>query len=230
MLYLLQRAFLACALIVTSAAYGAEVSALPQIVPDEVEGLALPELEARVAKGDLKAQAQLGARYGRGAGVAVDLPKAIALIADAAEKDEPTAQYYLGLSYMTGAGVEQDLTRARAWYEKSAKHDHAGAQYQLGVMMTSGQGGFEQDPAAAVPYILKSANQGYMPAALRMGEMYQSGYGVEKSYELAALWFRRILKTGYHKAAAVRLAVLIDTEAVKQEPGDPGTPTFSQPK
>lgn len=230
MVRLLFQALFACTLFLASAALAADVTSLPPIPPEDVEGLSVKSLEARVAKGDLKAQAELGARYGRGDGVTANLPKAIQLIEGAAGKGNPTAQYYLGLSYAAGAGVKQDLARAASWLEKAAKQDHPGAQFELGKIITVGQGGLTADPKAGADYILKSATQGYIPAAFLLGEMYQSGIGVDLSYELAAFWYRRILKTAHHNGATARLAVLIDTEKVKWQPGDPSAAPASNAK
>jgi len=217
-------ALLALTLLAAPQVQAAEITALPQIVPDEVEGLTVKQLEERIAGGDLKAQAELGARYGRGADVPPDLRKAITLIEEAAVKDEANAQYYLGTAYQNGMGVAQDLSRAVIWYEKAASHNHAGAQFALALMITTGQGGLTADPTAAMPYVRKAAEQGFLPAAMRMGLIYQEGLGVDPDPEAAAYWYRRILRGGDHKPAWISLIFLIEQKGVKILPGDPVLP------
>ena len=215
------RLLIAFALLVTQMASAAEVTPLPQIVPDEVEALDAGQLRARANRGDLKAQAELGARYARGAGVTVDLPRAISLFERAAGKNDANAQYYLGTAYAAGAGVKQDVAQAARLFAKAADQGHAGGQLALAVIMTNGEGGLKADPAAAAALVLKAAEQGYIPAAYRMAQLYIAGLGVERNTEEAALWYRRILKTTDHMPSHAGLVALIDTREAKWQPGDP---------
>ena len=224
MLNHVSRALIAFTFLTASAAQGAEVAPLPPIVPDEVEKRDVAELDARAAKGDLKAMAELGARYARGAGVTVDLPKAISLFERAANKNEANAAYYLGTAYYGGLGVKNDPKKAAHWFGNAAEQGHAGAQYSLGVMMAAGQGGLKADPSRAAAYILKSAEQGYFPAAFRMAQLHIAGLGAARDTEQAAHWYRRVLKTGEHQPSAVGLITLIETKEAKWQPGDPGAP------
>lgn len=231
MLRIFFRALLPFALLVAPAAQGAaqrapqetEVLSLPPIVQDEVELLNLDQLKARSAKGDLKAQAELGARYARGAGVPADMAKAVPLFEQAAKKGGANAQYYLAQAYDLGAGVKQDKAQAAHWFGKAAAQNHAGGQYSLGIMMTDGQGGLKADPKAAAAMVRKAANQGYLPAAYRLSQLYIAGLGVERNPEMAAHWLRRILKGGIHPPAAASLEVLIQTGEVAWRAGDPGS-------
>lgn len=218
------RALLAFALVVASAAHGADVTPLPRIMPDDVEQLTVAQLDARAAAGDLKAQAELGARYARGAGTEVDLQKAVSLFEAASRKNEANAQYYLGTAYLTGTGVKQDPAQAARWFKKAAAKGHAGAQYSLGVMMAGGEGGLKADPKSAAAHVLKSAEQGFIPAAFRMAQLHIAGMGVPRDTERAADWYRRILKTQSHNPSFAGLTVLIETREAKWQPGDPTSP------
>lgn len=222
MLRLVSRAIFVCALFLSSAILAAEISPLPVIAQEEVEKLTIDQLTASSAKGDAKAQAELGARYARGDGVPVDTKKAISLFEQSVKKNEPNGQYYLGTAYNMGVGVKQDATKAAHWFGKAAANNHAGGQYALGVMMTTGQGGLKTDPKAAAALVLKSAEQGYVPAAFRISQLHIAGIGVEKDTGKAAYWLRRILKGGENQAAAASLVTLIETGTVKWQPGDPG--------
>ena len=213
--------FIAFALLATHAATSAEVTPLPQIVADEVEALDINQLRSRANRGDINAQAELGARYARGAGITVDLPRAISLFEKAASKKNANAQYYLATAYAAGTGVKQDATRAARLFAKAVDQGHAGAQLALAVMITNGEGGQKADPAAAVGLVRKSAEQGYVPAAYRMAQLYIAGLGVERNTEEAALWYRRILKTTDHVFSRAGLITLIETREAKWQPGDP---------
>ncbi len=186
-----------------------------------LQDLTIAELEARMAKGDLRAQAELGARYGRGDGVPSDVPKAIALLKDAAAKNEPDAMHWLATAYTNGVGVEKSATQAALLYEQAALKGHRESQYTLGVMISTGQAGFAADWKAAIPYFRRSAEQKLPMAEFMMGYAYQQGYGVETNPETAASWYRRALSRGPHINAQFNLARMIGQNLVKALPGDP---------
>lgn len=186
-----------------------------------LQKLTIAELEARMAKGDLRAQAELGARYGRGDGVEADIPKAITLLKDAAAKDEPDAIHWLATAYTNGVGVEKNATQAALLYEQAALKGHRESQYIMGVMISTGQAGFSPDWRAAIPYFLKSAEQKLSVAEFMMGYAYQLGHGVVADPETAAYWYRRTLSRGPHINAQYNLAKMLGDGLVKAVPGDP---------
>jgi hypothetical protein len=224
------RAAIFCALLLAPWVNAAEIAPLPAIAPDSVEGLTIAQLEEQSGRGDLKARAELGARYARGAGVSADLKKAVSLFEQAAKKGEPNAQYYLGTAYDRGAGVKKDPAQAARWFGTAASQNHAGGQYALGVMMTDGQGKLKADPKAAAELVAKAAEQGFYPAAIRMAGLYITGIGVPRDPEKAAYWYRRILKTRPDQQATVGLITLIETKEVKWQPGDPGSAPSEAPQ
>lgn len=186
-----------------------------------LQALTIAELESRMAKGDLRAQAELGARYGRGDGVPSDVPKAIALLKDAAAKNEPDAMHWLATAYTNGVGVEKSETQAALLYEQAALKGHRESQYMMGVMISTGQAGFSADWKAAIPYFRKSADQNLPVAEFMMGYAYQLGNGVDTNPEVAAAWYRRALSRGPHITAQYNLARMIGQNLVKPLPGDP---------
>jgi len=186
-----------------------------------VQALTIAELEARMAKGDLRAQAELGARYGRGDGVPSDVPKAIALLKDAAAKNEPDAMHWLATAYTNGVGVEKNETQAALLYEQAALKGHRESQYMMGVMISTGQAGFSADWKAAIPYFRKSADQNLPVAEFMMGYAHQMGNGVKTDPEAAAYWYRRTLSRGPHIHAQANLAIMLGQDLIKPVPGDP---------
>lgn len=199
----------------------ASASAAESRTPQTVEKMTIAELEARMAKGDLKAQAELGARYGRGAGVEANVTKAIELLKDAAAKGEADAIHWLGTAYTNGVGVEKSETEARSMYEQAARKGHKESQYILGVMISTGQAGFTPDWKPAIPYFKKSADQGFALAEFMMGYAYQLGFGVKANPETAAYWYRRNLGHGPNAKAEYNLAKMLGKNLIKAKPGDP---------
>jgi uncharacterized protein len=200
---------------------GPNVSASVSHQAPLLEKKTIGELEQLMKQGDLHAQAELGARYGRGDGVQADVPKAIALLKDAAAKNNPDAQHWLATAYTNGVGVEKDEVQASLLYEKAAQQGHKEAQYIMGNMIAMGQSGFAQSWTGALPYFQKSADQRFPFAEYMMGFMHQMGYGVERNPETAAYWYRRTLSHSQNIRAQYNLAVLIGEGLVKPETGDP---------
>lgn len=186
-----------------------------------VRSLPLEDLERRVAGGDLSAQAELGARYGRGEGVPQNIDKAMELIRAAAEKNNLDALYYLGLSYATGTGVPKNEVQAVLFFENAADRGHPAAQYMLGSMISQGKGGIEQNWPAAISYFWHAADSGYIPAEFALGYAYQEGLGTPRNVTAAAYWYRRTESRMRHKGAEQNLLKLIDSGEIERQPGDP---------
>ncbi len=207
-----------------SEAGGTVISAAERNRPSSMGTMTIAELEARVAQGDLRAQAELGARYGRGDGVETDVPKAIALLQDAAGKNDPDAQHWLGTAYSAGVGVEKNAVQAAQLYEKAALQGHPEAQYMMGVLISEGQAGFSPSWPGAFAYFWRSADQGFPPAEFMMGYIYQEGKGVDANPQIAAYWYRRTVGRAPNPRAAFNLAALIGQGLVEWKPSDPVEP------
>jgi TPR repeat protein len=200
------------------------LSAAELHVPPAMEKMTIADLEARMAQGDLRAQAELGARFGRGDGVPADVPKAISLLQDAAAKNDPDAQHWLATAYATGTGVEKNESWAALLYEKAALQGHREAQYTMGVLISSGQAGFSASWSGAFPYFWKSADQGFAPAEFMMGYIYQEGKAVDVNPTAAAYWYRRTISRAPNAKAAFNLARMIGQGLVTWLPTDPIEP------
>lgn len=101
---------------------------------------ALKEFRPLAAKGDARAQFELGYMYERGKGVPQDYKESLSWFRKSAEQGNVSAQFYLGQRYDIGNGVPQDYTEAASWYRKSAEQGGALAQIHLGLLYELGQG------------------------------------------------------------------------------------------
>ena len=192
--------------------------------PREEAHLLLPELERRVAAGDIKAQTELGARYGQGYGVAQDIPKAISLLSAAAAKNDPDAQYFLGTAYSSGLGVPYNEAQAFTLYEQAAAQGNAPANFMVATSIIYGKGGIAPSWSGGMKYLWASAVKGYPPAMVLLGAAYQDGAGVDANPRAAAYWYRRTLSYLQDVRAIYNLRALINGQSVAWEPGDPGEP------
>ena len=215
--------FLSCCFVAIALASCAAGTSAPDTLQaaDELTQLTVAELEHRTAAGNTRAQAELGARYGKGDGVEQDYEKAIEILKDAASKGESEAEFFIGTAYYSGLGVPRSEVEAVMWFEKAASKGHASAQYWLAVLIKDGRGGISANWEAAVPLLWQSATQGYADAEFLLGYAYQMGAGVDKSPAAAAYWYRRTLSKAYNIRAEFNLALLIRGGDVEWRPGDP---------
>lgn len=84
-------------------------------------------------------------------------------------------------------------------FEKILAKAEAGereAQFQTGLAYETGLG-VDADPAEAVRWYAKAANQGGAAAQNNLGGMYLRGLGVAQNDEEAFLWYQRAAAEGY---------------------------------
>jgi TPR repeat protein len=81
-----------------------------------------------------------------------------------------------------------------------------GAAYVTGMNMGTGQRSQQNQPLG-FQYMLKAAEQGYVPAQAAVGTLYAAGTGVAQNFAEAAKWYRKAAEAG-HVQAAANLAIL----------------------
>ncbi|MDD5385141.1 MAG: tetratricopeptide repeat protein [Gallionella sp.] len=125
--------------------------------PSADSAAALKEFKPLAAKGDARAQFELGYMHERGKGVPQDYVEAASWYRKSAEQGNASAQFHLGQMYDIGKGAPQDYTEAASWYRKSAEQGGTLAQIHLGFLYEFGQG---------VPVDMIQAYKWYSLAAL----------------------------------------------------------------
>ncbi|TXJ02059.1 MAG: sel1 repeat family protein, partial [Aquabacterium sp.] len=94
---------------------------------------------------------------------------------------------------------------------------HADAQYNLGVMYDNGQG-VDKDPAQAVDWYRKAAEQGHTRAQVNLGVMYENGQGVGKDPTQAVDWHLKAAEQG-DALAQFNVGVMYDNgQGVDKDP------------
>ena len=73
------------------------------------------------------------------------------------------------------------------------------AQNNLGILFRRGLG-VTKDPAAAIEWYRKAADQGFAKAQYNLGLMYKQGEGVNKDMKQAISWYTRAAENGYARA------------------------------
>ncbi len=101
---------------------------------------AIEKFSAAAARGDAKAQYNLGVMHGQGQGTPQDFGRAERFFTQSAEQGFAQAQVALGLMFSEGRGVSRDDSQALTWYRKAAQQGNAWAQFALGSMYYAGRG------------------------------------------------------------------------------------------
>jgi V8-like Glu-specific endopeptidase len=124
---------------------------------------ALGRLSPLAAKGDARAQFDIGFMHAYGWGVPRDPAAAIPWYRKAADQGLAVAQHSLGLAFVNGDGVRPDDAEAARWFARAAAQGFAQAQFMLGMLSLDGRG-VAKDPVQGYAFIVMSAQGGVRSA------------------------------------------------------------------
>ncbi|HEX3572906.1 MAG TPA: tetratricopeptide repeat protein [Acidobacteriaceae bacterium] len=153
-------------------------------------------------RGDVEAEAKLGALYMRGRGVPQDYAAGLAWYRKAAGQGSATAEVGLAAAYYYAAGVSADYAEAFRWYKKAADQGNSQGESGLAYLYQHGDG-VTRDYDAALRWYRKAADNGSAAAEYRIGYMYYYGEGVPSDRAEANRWFAKAAAAGYVDAQRV---------------------------
>lgn len=152
-------------------------------------------IQAAAARGDAKAQYELGNHYEK---VNADA-KAAEYWHKSAEQGYAPAQTALGSAYGRGVGVGMDIANAVMWYRKAAGQGYAVAEFAMGNFYAQGTG-VTNDLTQAIQWWKKAAAQNYAGAEAALGELHvfpPNQYGTNcLNYPEGLRWLRRAAAHG----------------------------------
>jgi len=125
---------------------------------------ALRRLSPLAAKGDARAEFDVGFMHAYGWGVARNPAEAMAWYRKAAEQGLAVAQHFLGLAYFNGEGVRPDGVEAARWFARAAAQGFAQGQFMLGLMTLDGRC-VPKDPVQGYALIVMAGRGGVRSAA-----------------------------------------------------------------
>ena len=153
---------------------------------------------ARPARGNAKAQNNLGLMYTRGEGVAQNYAAAVDWYRKAAAQGFAKAITNLGVMYENGFGVTQDEDEARRLYRLGGRQAADASETALD------RARFLHDAKASDPRALAAAAaRGDAKAQFDLGLRYARGLGVPQDYVLGYMWLN--LSAAHGLADAIRL-------------------------
>jgi localization factor PodJL len=166
----------------------APVSPAAQLVPTRLAAPPVDKVVQLASAGNPAALAILGLRALDGTGRPVNLPEAVRLLTQAAEKGQAVAQYRLGTLYERGQGVTPDPVKAAHWYELSASQGNRKAMHNLAVSYASGANG-KKNMAESARWFAKAASLGLSDSQFNLAVLYERGDGVPQSLLDAYKWY-----------------------------------------
>jgi TPR repeat protein len=143
--------------------------------------------------------------YESGSGVEKDDAQAVIWYRKAAELGSLSAMVVLANKYQNGDGIKKDETQAQSWLRKLSQTAEAGGAGTMRGLANEYAHPFsaaklKPDYAKAAEWYRKAAEAGNLFSMLSLGDMYQSGRGVEKDPAQAVGWYRRAANAGYTQA------------------------------
>ncbi|MBL9211834.1 MAG: sel1 repeat family protein [Opitutaceae bacterium] len=120
----------------------------------------LKELQQAVAKGNPKAEAQLGEMLLRGDGVPADEARGVTLLEKAARAGHSAAAFRIGMLLAHGErGVTKDPDRALAYFRAGAAGGEKEAFFNIGAAYTNGLG-VKRDYGEALGWLIVARQKG----------------------------------------------------------------------
>ena len=129
----------------------------------------------------------LGWMFLNGLGVSKDIPKALALFQNAAQRGNSTAMVNLGNYYEFQEPA--DYKSAAHWYRLAAEHGNEKGIFNYANMLHHGKGVRKNRPKAFALFSQLYENR-KAGAAFYMGLYHEEGYVVEQDYEKAREYYR----------------------------------------
>jgi localization factor PodJL len=139
-------------------------------------------------------------------GTAVNLPDAVRLLTEAAQKGQAVAQYRLATLYERGQGVAPNPALAARWYQMAAARGNRKAMHNLAVSYANGAAG-KKDMTEAARWFAQAAALGLADSQFNLAVLYETGAGVPQSWAQAYKWYA-IAASGGDGEARTRSAAL----------------------
>ena len=113
-------------------------------------------------------------------------------------KDHAEARYFIGCFYNYGIIVNTDLAEAVFYYMGASELNHHLALDVLGTHIFARGAAYHEEAAG---YYLRAAELGDYIAQANIAALYESGYGVDMSWEVAKGWYEKAALQGHWESA-----------------------------
>jgi TPR repeat protein len=124
-----------------------------------------------------------------------DVPTAIKLWTDLAQKGHLDSQLTLGKLYSNASAGSLDYQAAVKWYEEAAALGHLDSQCTLGDLYSTNKLG-APDFAAAAKWYTGAAELGHAKSQINLGKLHRDGHLGPPDYQAALKWFTKATEQG----------------------------------
>ncbi|HHC29438.1 MAG TPA: sel1 repeat family protein [Rhodobacterales bacterium] len=166
---------------------------------------AIAHFKAAAEMGDPAGMTTLALMHRVGKGVPRDPARMVALLQKAADAGYHFAQYRLAQTYLNGDGIAgrrddslgiPDTAKAVELYKAAAQAGNITAALELAALYGDPNSGVPQDPVEQARLTLMASRAGQLEATAAMGVLYETGQGVARNPEVAALLYVKALESG----------------------------------
>jgi len=127
-------------------------------------------------------------------------PLALELLQPLSDAGNADAQYALGSMYGMGKGVERDRAMSMELIKKSADQNNLDAVERYVAAYAFMPGADDAEVDAVIERGLKlyraESEKGNTKAMVKLGGMYEMGFGVPESYDEAIAWYKKAAELG----------------------------------
>lgn len=180
--------------------------------------LALKHYERAAALNHAASQNNLAVLISGSEGVALDIPRAISLLASSHSQGVVEATSNLAHRYWQGLGVNKDQAYAAKLMMDAAQRGYSPAMMSLAQMYELGEG-VQRDLTTAVRWYETAANANEQLAKVRLFYLYGEGLGVSKNVEKAEQILRNAVVNGSVDAKH-ELAIAIRRKLIAPKQGE----------
>jgi hypothetical protein len=156
-------------------------------------------IRVQAEKGLASSQYNLGRMYELGIKVPIDKTQALAWYKKAALQGYPDAEYRLAIALLYGSAAMRDERRGKKWLAAAAKHDHPVAK-NLFANFVDESGARHHNTSIVVNWYMERALAGEAEAALRLGRIFEHGWGATVNTREARSWYKRASLLGAQQA------------------------------
>lgn len=120
-----------------------------------------------------------------------DYEQAFPIYLAMAQAGHREAQIFIGWQYQHGLGVTPDENTAGYWFTQAALQHSAEAEFCLARLAAA-----RRDFDGAFRHYSTAADQGYSPALIRLGWIYETGRSVPADRERAMAYYKQAAQAG----------------------------------
>jgi uncharacterized protein len=177
----------------------------------------LASVQVLAEAGDTHAQAQMGAAYLRGKGIAVNRAKSLSWLEKSAAGGDSEGQYLLAEYYAFNGKSKEDFHKAADLFRQSSDQGCLASLFYLGALTAKGSV-VPKNTDEGIRMITKAAEGGDALAQVWMGSSLITGDGMSKNTNAGFNWIKRAADSGDSLGGIALANLYLDGKVTPQNP------------